>query len=75
MFAKWRLIYLDLNVLTHSGQVMYICASKLTIIVSDHSLSPSRRQTIIWTNAVMLLTWLFWINVSKILFETYTIIH
>ena len=75
MFANWRLIYLDLNFLTHSGQVMYICASKLTIIVLDHGLSPSRRQAYIWTNAVLLLTWLFWINISKIQFETYIIIH
>ena len=32
-----------------------ICVSKLTIIGSDNGLSPWRRQTIIWTNAGLLL--------------------
>ena len=33
----------------------HICVSKLTIIVPDNGLSPDRRQTIIWTNAGILL--------------------
>ena len=47
--------------LTHWGQVTYIyiylymCVSKVTIIGSDNGLSPCRHQTIIWTNAVILL--------------------
>ena len=36
--------------LTHWGQVMHICISKLTIIGSDNGLSPGWRQAIIWTN-------------------------
>ena len=35
----------------------YICIDKLTIIGSDDGLSPERRQTIIWTNAGILLIW------------------
>ena len=34
---------------------MHICVGKLTIIGSDNSLSPGRRQVIIWTDAVILL--------------------
>ena len=37
--------------LTHWGRVTHICVSKLTIIGSDNSLSPGRRQAIIWTSA------------------------
>ena len=41
--------------LTHSGWVMHICVSKLTIIGSDSALSPGRRQAIISTNSGILL--------------------
>ena len=41
--------------LTHWGRVTHICVSKRTIIGSDNGLSPSRRQSIIWTNAGILL--------------------
>ena len=41
--------------LTHWSRVIHIYASKLTIIGSDHDLSPGRRQAIIWTNAGLLL--------------------
>ena len=53
----YRGIYalLDLNVLTHWGQAMHICISKIIIIGSDNGLSPGRRQAIIWTDAWMLL--------------------
>ena len=48
--------YLDYHsLLTHWGRVTHICVSKLTIIASDNGLSPDRRQTIIWTNAGLLL--------------------
>ena len=40
--------------LTHWGQVMHICISKLTIIGSDNGLSPGQRQAIIWTYAGIL---------------------
>ena len=41
--------------LTHHDRVTHICVSKLTIIGADNSLSPDRRQAIIWTNARILL--------------------
>ena len=41
--------------LTHWGWVTHICVNKLTIIGSDNGLSPGWRQTIIWTNAGILL--------------------
>ena len=41
--------------LTHWGRVTHIYVSKQTIIGSDNSLSPGRRQAIIWTNAGRLL--------------------
>ena len=43
------------TLLTHWGRVTHICVSKLTIIGSNNSLSPVRRQAIIWTNAGILL--------------------
>ena len=43
------------NRLSHWGIVTHICVDKLTIIGSDNSLSPGRRQAIIWTNAGILL--------------------
>ena len=42
-------------VLTHWGQVTHICVSRLTMTGSDNGLSPGRHQTIIWTNAGILL--------------------
>ena len=45
----------------------HICVSKLNIIVSDNGLSPDRRQTIIWTNAGLLLTGPLGTNFSEIL--------
>ena len=43
------------RILTHWGRVTHICVSKLTIIILDNGLSPGRRQSIIWTNAGILL--------------------
>ena len=51
---NWLLIYC-VWCITHWGRVTHICVSKLTIIGSDNGLSPDRRQTIIWTNAGLLL--------------------
>ena len=53
--------------LTHWGRVTHICVSKLTIIGSDNGLSPDRRQTIIWTNAGLLLIAPLGTNFSAIL--------
>ena len=58
-----------LSTLSHWGRVTHICVSKQTIIVSDNGLSPSRRQTIIWTNAGILLIGPLAINFSEISIE------
>ena len=55
--------------LTQWDRVAHICAGELTIIVSDNGLSPGRRQTIIWTNAGILLMGPYGTNFSKILIE------
>ena len=41
--------------LSHWGEVMHICVSKLTTIGSDNGLSPGRCQAVIWTIAGILL--------------------
>ena len=53
--------------LTHWGRATHICVGKLTIIGSDNGLSPDRRQTIIWTNAGILLIEPIGTNFSEIL--------
>ena len=58
--------------LTHHGRVMHICVSKQIIIGSDNGLSPYRRQTIIWTNAGLLLIGPLGTNFSEILIEILT---
>ena len=58
--------------LTHWGRVTHICVSKLTIIGSDNSLAPGRRQAIIWTNAGILLIGPLGANFSEILIEILT---
>ena len=55
--------------LTHWGSVTHICLNDLTIIGSDNSLSPGRRQAIIWTNAGISLIGLLRTNFSEILIE------
>ena len=57
---------------THWRQVTHMCISKLAILGSDNGLSPGRRQTIIWTNAGILLIGPLWTNFSEILIEIYT---
>ena len=56
-------------ILTHWGRVTHICVTKLTIIGSDNGLSPDRRQTIIWTNAGILLIGPLGTQFSEILIE------
>ena len=51
---------------THWGRVTHICVCKLTIIGSDNGLSTGRRQTIIWTNAEILLSGLLVTNFGEI---------
>ena len=40
---------------TYWGRVTHVCVGRLTSIVSDNGLSPSRCQAIIWTNAGIFL--------------------
>ena len=58
--------------LTHWGQVTHICVGKLTNIGSDNGLSPGRRQTIIWTNAGILLIGPLGTNFSEFLVVFHT---
>ena len=50
---------------------MHLCVSTLTIIGVDNGFSPGRRQTIIWTNAGMLLIEPLATNFNGILIEIY----
>ena len=50
----------------------HICVSKLSIIGSDNGLSPGRRQSIIRTNAGILLIGTLGTNFSEILSEIHT---
>ena len=59
----------EMLLLTHWGQVTHICVDKLTIIGPDKGLSPERRQTIIWTNARLLLIGPFGTNFNEIFIE------
>ena len=58
--------------LSHQGWVTHICVSTLTVIGSDHGLSPGRRQAIIWTKTGILLIGPLGTNFSEILLEIYT---
>ena len=53
--AIFELVQQNISQLPHWGRVTQIYVGKLTIIGSDNSLSPGRRQAIIWTNARILL--------------------
>ena len=59
----------DISWLTHWGRVTHICVSKLTSIGSDNSLSPGRRQAIIWTNTGILFIGPLGTSFSEILIE------
>ena len=59
------------GLLTHWGRVTHICVSKLTIIGSDNGSAPGRRQSIIWTNAGMLLIGPLGTNFSETFIEIY----
>ena len=54
---------------THWGRVTHICVSDLTSIGSDNGLSPGRRQTILRTNAGILLIGPSGTNFSEFLVE------
>ena len=55
--------------LTHGGWMTNRCVSELFIVGSDNGLSPGRRQTIICTNAGMLLIRPLATNFCEILIE------
>ena len=55
--------------ITHWGRVTHICVNKLTSIGSDNGLSPDRRQTIIWTNAGIVLIGSLRTNFSEFFIE------
>ena len=61
-----------MGALIHWGWVTHICMGKLNVIGSDNGLSPSRRQSIIRTNAVILLIGPSGMNFSEILIEIHT---
>ena len=63
--------YMDSS-LTHWGRVTHMCVGKLTRIGSDNSLSPERRQAIIWTNAGILLIGPLGTNFNEILIKILT---
>ena len=53
--------------LTYWGRETYTCVSKLTGIGSENGLAPTRCQTVIWTNAGILLIRTFGPNFCEIL--------
>ena len=61
-----------MTALTHWDRVTHICVRKLTIIGSENGLSPERRQSIIRTNAGILLIGPLRTNFSEILIEIQT---
>ena len=58
--------------LTHWGQVIHICISKLHIIGSDKGFLPGWHQANICTNAGISLIWTLWTNLNAILSEIRT---
>ena len=58
--------------LSHWGRVTHICVGNLAIIGSDNGLSPGRRQTIIWTNAGILLIGPLGTNFNETSIEIHT---
>ena len=71
MFLQYRVFILLCSVLTHWGWVTHICISKLTINDSDNGLLSGLCQTIIWTNAEILLVVPLGTKFSKILIAIY----
>ena len=55
--------------LTHWGRATHICVSNLTTNGSDNGLSPGRPQSIIWTNAGILLIGPLGTNFNEILIQ------
>ena len=51
---------------------VYTCVCKIIVIGSDNSLSPGRRQVVIWTNAGILIIGSLGIHFNEILSKSYT---
>ena len=66
--ARFPTCFTELN---HRGRMTHICVGNLIKCGSDNGLSPSRRQTIIWTNAEIFY-WVLKTNFSEILIEIRT---
>ena len=62
-------VYATQILLSHWGQVMHICVSKLTVTGSDNGLLPGQHQVIIWSNAGILLTQPLRTNFSEIIIK------
>ena len=60
------------HLLNHWGWVTCICVGKLTIIGSDNGLSPAQHETIIWTNARILLIVPLGSHFSELLIKIHT---
>ena len=71
LIATWFHVWMPPE-LTHWGRVTHWCVSKLFIIGSDKSLSPDRRQAIIWTNDGIMLIAPLGTNFSEILIAILT---
>ena len=67
--GNYNYFWMMIHALTHWGRVTHICVSKLTSIASDNSLSPGRRQAIIWNNVGILLIGPLGTNFNQILIE------
>ena len=63
---KFKVMAFLCRTATHWGRVTHICVSKPNIFGSDNGLSPVRCQTIIWTNADLLLVVPLETNFSEI---------
>ena len=65
--------YFGRTMLTLWGRMTHICVCNWTIIGSDNSLSPGRRQAVIWTIARILLIRPLGTNLIDILIEIHTL--
>ena len=67
-YVKWCMYV----TLTHWGQMMHMCNSKLTTIGSDKGLSLGQHQAIIWTNVGILFIGHLRRNFNEIVIEIQT---
>ena len=70
--ARYWYWKIGMSLLIHWGRVMHIYVNDLPIIGSDNGLSPGQHQSIIWTNAGILLIGPSETNFSEIWIEIHT---